>query len=107
MIRHDFYQTPSTVIASFFLKKIDKGRAKVDFSSPTTVDLDLPTAENKRYTTQLPLFGHIDTTGSKFKIMGTKLELTLVKTDDMSWRTLRSDEQSTSEIVQVGRAGRA
>ena len=105
--RHDFYQTPTTVIASFFLKKINKERARVEFSSPTKVELDLPTAENKRYKTHLPLFGHIDTAESKFKIMGTKLELTLVKTDGISWRTLRSDEQSTSEILQVGRAGRA
>ena len=71
------------------------------------MDLDLPTTDNKRYTARLPLFGHIDTAESKSKIMGTKLELTLVKADSVSWRTLKSDEQSTSEIIQVGPAGRA
>ena len=105
--RHDFYQTPSSVIASLFLKKIDKVHAKVDFTSQTTVLLDLPTADNKRYKTELPLCGHIDTTQSTYKIMGTKLELTLVKADGLSWPTLRSDEQRTGEIIQVGRAGRA
>ena len=95
------------MIASFFLKKIDKEKAKVQFSSPTTVDMDLPTADNKRYRTQLPLFGEIDPAESKFKIMGTKLELTLAKTDGVSWRTLRRDEHSISEIIQVGRAGKA
>lgn len=95
------------MIASLFLKKIDKERARVEFSSSTTVHLDLPTTDNKRYTAQLPLFGLIDTAASKYKILATKLELTLVKMDGVSWRTLRSDEQSTSEIVQVGRAGRA
>lgn len=95
------------MIASLFLKKIDKERAKIEFSSSTTVDLDLPTTDNKRYRAQLPLFGPIDTAGSKAKIMGTKLELSLAKVDGVSWRTLRSDEQGTSEIVQVGRAGRA
>lgn len=105
--RHDFYQTPTSVIASLFLKKIDKERAKIDFSSPTTVTLDLPTADKKRYKTELPLYGEIDTVQSKYKIMGTKLELTLVKTGGLSWPTLRSDEQRTSEIIQVGRAGRA
>jgi len=88
-----------------YLKKINKERAKVQFSSPTTVTLDLPTADNKRYATELPLFGQIDTAQSKAKIMGTKLELTLVKLDGTSWPTLRSDEQRTSEIIQVGRAG--
>ena len=105
--RHDFYQTPTSVIASLYLKKIDKIRAKIDFSSPTTVTLDLPTADNKRYQTEIPLFGQIDAGKSKAKIMGTKLELTLVKADGLSWPTLRSDEQRTSEIIQVGRAGRA
>lgn len=39
--------------------------------------------------------------------MGTKLELTLVKLDNASWSALRSDEEATSEITQVGPAGRA
>lgn len=105
--RHDFYQTPTAVVASLFLKKIDKDHAKVEFISQTAVLLDLPTADNKRYKTELPLFGHIDTARSTYKIMGTKLEMTLAKADGLSWQTLRSDEQRTSEIIQVGRAGRA
>jgi len=105
-VRHDFYQTPTTVIASFFLKKIDKSRAKVDFSSPNTVELDLPTDDNKRYKTQIPLSGKVNTVESEFKIMSSKLELTLVKADGTSWRTLRSDEQGPSGFVQVGPAAR-
>ena len=69
--------------------------------------LDLPTVDNKRYKTEIPLFGQIDTAQSEYKIMGTKLELTLVKLEGLSWSTFRSDEQRTSEIIQVGRAGRA
>lgn len=106
-VRHDFYQTPTSVIASLFLKRIDKGHAKVEFTSQTSVLLDLPTADTKRYKTELPLYGPIDTAQSTYKIMGTKLEMTLVKADEISWPTLRSDEQRTSEIIQVGRAGRA
>ena len=105
--RHDFYQTPTSVIASLFLKKIDKDYAKVEFISQTAVLLDLPTADNKRYKVELPLFGHIDPTRSTYKITGTKLEMTLAKMDGVSWPTLMSDEQRTSEIIQVGRAGRA
>jgi CS domain len=105
--RNDFYQTPMTVIASFYLKKIDKAKAKVDFSSPTTLDLDLPTSDNKRYIDTIPLFAPVDQKASQFKIMGTKLELTLVKADGSSWPVLRSDDARTGEIIQVGRAGRA
>ncbi|KAI4245414.1 MAG: hypothetical protein L6R40_002474 [Gallowayella cf. fulva] len=106
-VRHDFYQTPTTVIASLYLKKIDKQRSKIDFPSPNEIVLDLPTTDKKRYKTSVPLFGQIDTAKSSSEIMGTKLELTLIKLDNASWPTLRSDEQRTSEITQVGPAGRA
>jgi hypothetical protein len=106
-VRHDFYQTPTAVIASFFLKKIDSARATVKFNS-NTLDLDLPTNEPapKRYRTSVPLFGEIDTQKSTFKILGTKLEVTLYKADGGGWPVLRSDEQRTGSILQVGPAGR-
>lgn len=106
-IRNDFYQTSTTVIASFYLKKIDKAKSKVDFSSPTTLDLHLPTSDNKLYDETIPLFAAIDQKASQFKIMGTKLELTLVKADGSRWPVLRSDQARTGEIIQVGRPGRA
>jgi hypothetical protein len=108
-VRHDFYQTPTTVIASFFLKKIRKEAASVAFRSPQELSLDLPTSDNppKRYRTVVPLFGVIDIANSSFKIMGTKLEVTFVKADGSSWPVLRSDEQRTGEIIQVGKAGKA
>ncbi|KAF7936040.1 uncharacterized protein EAE98_002259 [Botrytis deweyae] len=108
-VRHDFYQTATSVIASFFLKKIKKEDAVVSFSAPQELTLDLPTTDAvpKRYKTVVPLFGAIDTEASSFKIMGTKLEVTLVKADGASWPVLRSDEQRTGEIIQVGKAGRA
>lgn len=95
------------MIASYYLKKIDKARAKVEFTSSTTVALDLPTAENKRYSAEIPLFGRIDTVKSTYKIMSTKLELTLIKAEGLGWPVLRSDEDRGSDIIQVGQAGTA
>ncbi|KAI4232856.1 MAG: hypothetical protein LQ349_004737, partial [Xanthoria aureola] len=105
--RHDFYQTPTTVIASLYLKKVDKQRSKIDFASPTEIHLDLPTTDMKRYKTIIPLFAPIDIARSTSKIMGTKIELTLVKFEPQSWAALRSDEGRTCEITQLGPAGRA
>ncbi|KAK4044509.1 Phosphoenolpyruvate/pyruvate domain-containing protein [Parachaetomium inaequale] len=108
-VRHDFYQTPSAVIASFFLKKIDKEAAQVEFQEQALV-LDLPTTDApvpKRYRAQVPLYGPIDTAKSTFKILGTKLEVSLAKADGSSWPVLRSDDRLTGEILQIGRAGRA
>ena len=79
----------------------------MEFVAPTTVILDLPTTDNKRYKTELPLFGSIDASRSTHKIMGTKLEMTLFKSDGLGWPVLRSDEDRGSGIIQVGQAGKA
>jgi hypothetical protein len=97
------------VIASFFLKKIDKEAANVEFKGQA-LELDLPTTDApvpKRYKTQVPLYGPIDPAKSTFKILGTKLEVSLAKADGSSWPVLRSDDRLTGEILQIGRAGRA
>lgn len=107
LCRTDFYQTPSSVIASFFLKKIDKNTAKVVFTQ-SSIQLDLPTADSppKRYRTEVPLFGGIDPEKTTYKILGTKLEVTLAKAEVSSWPVLRADDRLTGEILQVGRAGK-
>ncbi|KAL2757560.1 hypothetical protein ACRALDRAFT_1074553 [Sodiomyces alcalophilus JCM 7366] len=107
-VRTDFYQTPSTVITSFFLKKILKDKAKVEFH-PRTLSLDLLTSDAptpKRYRAEVPLFAEIDPDKSTFKVLGTKLEVTLAKADGASWPVLRSDDRLTGEILQIGKAGR-
>lgn len=103
--RHDYYQTATSVIASLYLKKIDKESASIVFH-PDHVDLDLRTTDSKRYATEFTLYGAINPEESKFRILGTKLELTLVKADGASWPVLRADDKPTGEMIQVGRAGR-
>ncbi|GAO15945.1 uncharacterized protein UV8b_02455 [Ustilaginoidea virens] len=106
--RHDYYQTATSVIASFFLKKIVKETAKVSFDD-RHIMLDLVTADSppKRLKAEIPLYGKIDPSKSTFKILGTKLEVSLGKADGASWPVLRSDEALTGEILQIGQAGRA
>ncbi|EXM10611.1 HSP20-like chaperone [Fusarium oxysporum II5] len=107
-VRHDFYQTPVNVIASFFLKKIDKSTAKIELE-PKQLNLDLTTTDSppKRYTAEVPLYASIDPKKSSYRVLGTKLEFVLAKSDGTSWPVLRGDEALTGEILQVGRAGRA
>ncbi|KAI7698312.1 hypothetical protein KC353_g17043, partial [Hortaea werneckii] len=105
-VRNDFYQTATSVIASLYLKKIDKERSKVEFTAANTVELDLHTADKTRYQTSMATFGPIVPEKSSYKIMGTKLELTLAKADGMGWPVLRKDDPHTGEIIQAGRAGR-
>jgi len=88
-----------------YLKKINKETSTVTFSSSTTVDVDLKTSDNKHYEDQFPLFGEIDPVKSSFKILGTKLELTLAKADATGWPVFKSTDPHTGEIIQSGRAG--
>ena len=106
-VRSDFYQTPAAVIASFFLKKIDANKAKVEFQ-PQTLVVDLPTTDPvpKRYRADVPLFGAVDPEKCSFKILGTKLEVTLYKAGGDGWPVLRSDDRATGGRIQIGRAGR-
>lgn len=104
--RNDFYQTPSSVNVSLYLKKIDKERARVDLEA-NSITFDLPTTDNKRYQDTYKLFAPIDAEKSSFRVLGTKLELALVKADGTSWPVLRSDDKWSGERIQVGNAGRA
>jgi hypothetical protein len=105
--RSDFYQTSSTVIASIYLKKIDKESSTIKFTSPTSIELDLHTSDKKRYTADFPLYGKIDPEKSSFRIVGTKLELTMAKADGAGWPVLKSTDPHTGSIIQAGRAGTA
>ncbi|KAF2745214.1 chord-domain-containing protein [Sporormia fimetaria CBS 119925] len=104
-VRHDYYQTANTVVASLFLKKINKENSKVEFHE-TSISLDLRTSDSKRYEAQFPLYSSIKPKESKYRILGTKIEFTLVKADGSSWPVLRSDEKPTGERIQVGQAAR-
>ncbi len=105
-VRSDYYQTASTAIASFFLKRIGKENSTVEFTGKS-VKFDLKTSDSppKVFKKEIELFGPIDAERSSFKIMGTKLELNLVKADGQAWPVLRADDERTGEIIQVGRAG--
>ena len=104
--RNDFYQTATTVNVSLYFKKIDKERAKVNFSSDS-IDFDLPTTDNKRFKDTYDLFAPIDPAKSQFRVLGTKLELILAKADGTSWPVLRRDDKWSGERIQIGRAARA
>ena len=73
------------------------------------VDLDLPTADHKRFNQRVVFWGEIDPEKSTSKVLGTKLELTVVKRGEglTGWPVLKQGDRETGERIQVGRAGRA
>lgn len=92
--RIDHYQTPKNVCVSVFAKKTDKERSSVTFDE-NHVYLDLFFQDSKRFERTLTLFGPIIPTESNFSILGTKVELNLVKKDNRSWNLL---EQSNYDL---------
>lgn len=108
-VRNDFYQTPNTLIVSFYLKKIDKERAKVEFlDDGSGIDLNLPTSDGKRFSKRLETWKELLPEKCKFKIMGTKLEMELYKKEGgVGWPMLLKGGRETGERIQVGKASRA
>lgn len=96
-VRNDFYQTPGQVQATLYLKKVDKGKSKIEFKDDgVSLELDLKTADGKRYLATWKLFGKIDAAKSSFAIKGTKVDLALEKVDGHNWTVLRADEPPTT-----------
>lgn len=66
------------------------------------VDMLLP--DNKRFKKTFELYGPIDAEGSTFKVLGTKVEVTLAKADARSWPSvtrLTADVLSSNFVPQL------
>ncbi|KZO95243.1 chord-domain-containing protein [Calocera viscosa TUFC12733] len=92
--RIDHYQTPTTVQVSVFAKKADKEKSEVVISDDS-VELDLFLPDRKRFTKTIKLFGPVKADESAYTILGTKVELKLVKTDARSWNMLEQPREGT------------
>jgi hypothetical protein len=89
--RMDHYQTPTQVHASVYAKQADKQRSQVQFETDK-VHLDIYLPASKRFKYTIHLYGPISAAASKYQILGTKIELTLVKQDSRSWSVLERDD---------------
>lgn len=108
-VRNDFYQNASTLIVSFYLKKIDKDSAVVEFKEDGSgLRLDLRTADGKRFQADFDTWREIDSEKSTYKVTGAKLEMNLAKKEGgLGWPVLRKTDRDFGERIQVGRAARA
>ena len=88
-IRHEWYQTPESVIITLYCKGIPKDKATVDIKdSSLEVSFPLPTGSDYNFSLD-PLFSNIDRMKSHYKIMSTKAEFTLVKsTPGQKWSSI-------------------
>lgn len=93
-IRYDWYENSNSVNVSLFIKNAPKEKVTVDFTtSSVSVAFPLPTGSDFSYEFD-PLTGLIDDKKSSFKVFGTKIELSLMKSVAGKWGKLLSETAS-------------
>ncbi|KAA1474855.1 chord-domain-containing protein [Dentipellis sp. KUC8613] len=104
--RIDHYQTPNAVHVTVFAKQADKERSSIAFEE-NQIHLDILLPGPKRFRRSLKLFGPIDAATSTYKYYGTKVELTLKKSDARSWTLLEKTDRDLGNIsLTFGVTGR-
>ncbi|XP_018415977.1 PREDICTED: protein SGT1 homolog [Nanorana parkeri] len=86
-IKHDWYQTESQVIVSLMIKNVQKEDIHVQFAErELNVNVKLPSGEI--YNLMLFLFHSIVPDQSTFKVLSTKIEIKMKKTEAVRWDKL-------------------
>ena len=92
-IRHDWYQSADTVTLSLMVKGVPRDKATVDIQ-PGSVAISFPLPTGSDYDFSLdPLFARIDPDKSTYRILSTKIELSLKKAEPgQKWHGLEGTE---------------
>ncbi|KAA8587436.1 hypothetical protein FQN60_016298 [Etheostoma spectabile] len=94
-VKHDWYQTESQVIVTVMAKNVPKDGVCVDFmEKELSAKIQLATGEN--YNLNLHLLHPIIPQQSSFKILTTKVEFKMKKTDAMRWEKLEGEGQESN-----------
>lgn len=97
-IRHDWYQTTSHITLTILVKNAPKDTTSITIQ-PTSVGISIPITASSSYELSLdPLFASIVPEGSKYRTLGTKIEITLEKGEKgVKWHALEAAEPTFSE----------
>ncbi|ODV68127.1 CS-domain-containing protein [Hyphopichia burtonii NRRL Y-1933] len=97
-IRDDWYQSSDSVIITIYAKNVKEETLNIDFDK-RSVSVLFPSATGSEYNYNMdPLFDEIDVENSKYKIYGTKLEVTLAKSKKIKWSSLEASEVDQSFV---------
>jgi suppressor of G2 allele of SKP1 len=104
-IRHDWYQTTDNVVLDILAKGVPKDTATIDFT-PTSLAISFPTATGSTFDFSLdPLFARIDASASKYRVLSTKIEVTMKKeVAGQKWPVLEYDHPlrtATDEAISL------
>ena len=106
-IRHEWYQTPDTVVVTLFAKGVPKDKTTIEIQERAlTISFPLPTGSDFDFSLD-PLFGKVDPSASTSKVMSTKVECVMKKaTPGQKWASIESKElvQEAEHAVDDGDA---
>lgn len=112
-VRHEWYQSANAITLTIYAKNVSKDLAEIEINADS-VHVSFPQPQNQSTTYNLsldPLFALIDPSRSSSKVMGTKIELNLVKAvAGQKWANLEgtvpltiekssSNEQATAKAM--------
>ncbi|XP_034744190.1 protein SGT1 homolog isoform X1 [Etheostoma cragini] len=94
-VKHDWYQTESQVIVTVMAKNVPKNGVCVDFMEKE-LSAKIQLASGETYNLNLHLLHPIIPQQSSFKILTTKVEFKMKKTDAMRWEKLEGEGQESN-----------
>uniref|UniRef100_A0A8C5W7D4 SGT1 homolog, MIS12 kinetochore complex assembly cochaperone n=1 Tax=Leptobrachium leishanense TaxID=445787 RepID=A0A8C5W7D4_9ANUR len=90
--RHDWYQTESQVIVTLMIKNVQKNNVHVQFSEQE-LKVHVTLSSEESYDFKLYLLHAIVPEQSTFKVLTTKIEIKMKKTEAIRWEKLEGQEQ--------------
>ena len=92
-IKHDWYQTETTVVIEVRIKGLNKEQVSVEFQPrELNVSATIPQRNNAEYNLDLDLAHEIQPERCTFKVLSTKLEIKMLKKDGIRWTVLEGED---------------
>lgn len=96
-IRHEWYQTIDNVVVTLFAKGVPKDKATIEIEpNSLTISFPMPNGSDFQFSLD-PLYSIIDASTSTSKILSTKVEFTLKKSQPGKWTSLESSERPRND----------
>lgn len=90
-IKYDWYQTDSKIVINVLIKNVSQENFNITFKK-SVVSVSIKLTNDGTYNLNLNLLHDIDTTRSTYKLLSSKVEIALVKSQAIRWESLEKKE---------------
>jgi suppressor of G2 allele of SKP1 len=102
LCRHDFYQTDSAVYISVYVKGCKAEEVEVKFAEDSlALTITSPSASHELHIS--PLYASVEASASSYKVLGSKVEITLRKAIvGVQWKKLQGEQGERKSSMKSG-----